>query len=410
MHLLSKLIAYGIKEFRVVARDPASLAILFVMPIGFVIIMSLALQDFFDRPSDNTTGQRAAGHFSLVLLDGDRGDIADAIYLQLSRLGIAQVRRVPTADFARVAAQLRERVRTGQGALRTAHSARPVSERVRHRTGRHRTQHNCSMSRPTARSCSGPAHRPGGTQLTSACWSAIAIEQVLLGRRDPSAAIARALGGSSAAHGPRTITPTRQNPSSDGLLGVNEPVTRAALPQILAPHPPRQLPTSTQQNVSAYSLLAIFMLIVPLSQTFIKERVPREPLGRLRSMGVPGLVIVGGKVPPYSSDQPSCRWRCACAWGAFVSAAGWAVRRLQIGRLAGWHHHPLSVEQPRRDRLCTGGVDVCTYRRTGHRFRRGGNSAAGRPRWYHGSEDGYASVAARLRSVVSARMGAGWVP
>ena len=57
-------------------------------------------------------------------------------------------------------------------------------------------------------------------------------------------------------------------------------------------------PTSAQQNVPAYSLLAIFMLVVPLSQTFIKERA-QGSLTRLRSMPVPGWVIIGGKFVPY---------------------------------------------------------------------------------------------------------------
>jgi ABC-2 type transport system permease protein len=307
MHLLSKLIAYGIKEFRVVARDPASLAILFVMPIGFVIIMSLALQDFFDRPSDNTTGQRAAGHFSLVLLDGDRGDIADAIYLQLSRLGIAQVRRVPTADFARVAAQLRERVRTGKDRFALLIPA-GVSDRVR--TALAETDPSQLLDVPADRKIAldlliDPAVRSDQRLLVS-----IAIERVLQDV-EIRQAIARALGGSSAAPaGGDNEVAARV---SDGLLSLNEltPSRDSADPGADASRP-----TSAQQNVSAYSLLAIFMLIVPLSHTLIKER-SQGTFTRLRSIGVPGLVIVGGKVPPYLLINLLQMALCLCV-GRFV--------------------------------------------------------------------------------------------
>jgi ABC-2 type transport system permease protein len=58
------------------------------------------------------------------------------------------------------------------------------------------------------------------------------------------------------------------------------------------------VPTTTQHNVRAYSLLAVFMLVVPLSGTFIKER-EQGSLTRLRSIQVPAWIIVGGKVLPY---------------------------------------------------------------------------------------------------------------
>ena len=307
MQLLSKLIAYGIKEFRVVARDPASLAILFVMPIGFVIIMSLALQDFFDQPSDTTTGQHASRHFPLVLLDADRGDIADAIYVQLSRLGIAEVRRLPTAEFSRAAAQLREQIRTGKERFALLIPA-GVSDRVR--TALADADPTQLLDVPADRKIAldlliDPAVRPDQSLLVS-----IAIERVLQDV-EIRQGIARALGGT-------TAVPTGSDSNlaarlSDGLLSLNE-LTPSRDSADRAADAPR--PTSTQQNVSAYSLLAIFMLIVPLSHTLIRER-SQGTLTRLRSIGVPGLVIVGGKVPPYLLINLLQMTLCLCV-GRFV--------------------------------------------------------------------------------------------
>ena len=68
---MGKLWVSAAKEVRILLRDREGVAILFVMPIAFVIIMSLALQDFFR--------QGAAPQFTLVLLDGDRGAVAQAV-------------------------------------------------------------------------------------------------------------------------------------------------------------------------------------------------------------------------------------------------------------------------------------------------------------------------------------------
>ena len=46
---LNQLFAAINKETRIILRDIEALAILFVMPAGFVLIMSLALQDVFQQ-------------------------------------------------------------------------------------------------------------------------------------------------------------------------------------------------------------------------------------------------------------------------------------------------------------------------------------------------------------------------
>lgn len=58
------------------------------------------------------------------------------------------------------------------------------------------------------------------------------------------------------------------------------------------------VPTSVQQNAPGWTLLAMFFLAIPLSVTLIKERTQGSLL-RLRSMPVPGWVLLGGKIAPY---------------------------------------------------------------------------------------------------------------
>jgi ABC-2 family transporter protein len=119
----------------------------------------------------------------------------------------------------------------------------------------------------------------------------IAIERILQGVELRRAMMRFAGGGSLLA----STTDTAATPHRGGVMRVNNRAIETGLARNAAP---AVAPTSAQQNVPAYCLLAIFMLVVPLSQTFIKERA-QGSLTRLRSMPVPGWVIIGGKFVPY---------------------------------------------------------------------------------------------------------------
>jgi ABC-2 type transport system permease protein len=279
MALLTRLIAYGVKECRVIARDPASLAILFVMPVGFVIIMSLALQDYFQQRAGADRGARASQRVAVVVLDGDGGAIADAICVQLALGGMITVTRRAAADFASAAAAQRERVHNGAEQFALLVPA-GISQRVTKALGEASPAQ--LLNEPEERRIALDLLIDPATRIDQRLLVSGALERVLQGV-EIRAALTRILGGQPAGE------------ASGGLLHL-----RVLAPGSAASGGAEEtsMPTSTQQNVSGYSLLAIFMLVVPLSQTFIKERV-QGALSRLRSIGVPGIVIVGGKVPPY---------------------------------------------------------------------------------------------------------------
>jgi ABC-2 type transport system permease protein len=279
MPLLTRLIAYGVKECRVIARDPASLAILFVMPVGFVIIMSLALQDYFQQRVGADRDARASRRFAVVVLDGDGGAIADAICVQLAQGGMIAVTRRAATDFARAAVAQRERVHNGAEQFALLVPA-GISQRVA----------KAFDEAVPAQLLNVPEERK--IDLDLLIDPAVRIDQRLL----VSGALERVLQGIEIrAALTQTLGSAPAGDAFGGLLHLHVVAPGSAASGAAEE---MSLPTSTQQNVSAYSLLAIFMLVVPLSQTFIKERV-QGALSRLRSIGVSGIVIVGGKVPPY---------------------------------------------------------------------------------------------------------------
>ncbi|HRO02302.1 MAG TPA: hypothetical protein PLS69_01670, partial [Terricaulis sp.] len=91
------------KEFRLIARDPHGLALLFVLPLVFILIMSLAMQDLY--------AERAGAGVGVLVIDRDGGEAAQALYDRLAaNQGFALTRvSAPPSET-----DLRRQLRAGQ--------------------------------------------------------------------------------------------------------------------------------------------------------------------------------------------------------------------------------------------------------------------------------------------------------
>lgn len=270
--MLRKLWISAAKELRVILRDREGLAILFIMPVGFVIIMSLALQDFFR--------QGATPQFSLVVLDGDQGDLATAIGYGAAALPYFRVDHRTPDNYAVAESSLRDEVINGKA--RFALLLPPGLTR----------RHDAVVAGAQAQA-SKPAPPKAGVELSLIADPTLRSDHLILARTALDSLVAaidlqriNALAAGTA-FDPSTF---RDGQKRQGVLRIASTQTAAAQRQ--------PLPSATQQNVPAYSLLAIFLLVVPLSGTFIKER-EQGSLMRLESMPVASGVVVGGKVLPY---------------------------------------------------------------------------------------------------------------
>lgn len=276
MSAIAKLVAAVLKELRVIARDRPALAVLFVMPLGFVVVMSLALQDVMATPE---AAPRL--RFALAVLDADGGEVGRDVVRELARSPFLALEiHAATAEPEAEAVRLRERVRTGE--IRAALVIpRGLTRRLDGVLARGDPQ--ALFAVPSEHKLAlellfDPALRADHRLLIST-----ALARALQGVEIRRATERFALVG--APHAPEAQA------HADGLMRLAESVPADG-------GRPRAAPTSSQQNVPAYSLLAIFMLVVPLSQTFIKERA-QGCLARLRSMPVPAWVVIGGKFLPY---------------------------------------------------------------------------------------------------------------
>ncbi|HRK64412.1 MAG TPA: hypothetical protein PLN53_08450, partial [Terricaulis sp.] len=95
-----------VKELRLIARDPHGLALLFVLPLVFILIMSLAMRDLY--------AERTGAGIGVLVIDRDGGAQADALYNRLAANEAFALTRVSTAPPAE---GIRRQLRGGQYAF-----------------------------------------------------------------------------------------------------------------------------------------------------------------------------------------------------------------------------------------------------------------------------------------------------
>ena len=280
---LRKLAAVVAKEMRILTRDKEALLILFVMPVVFVLIMSLALQDAFN--------ERAGVRFALLIVDHDRGPIGAKLvenfntnhtFTVTARVAGKETTPLPTEE------KVRADLRTGKYKF-----ALIIPENVSRDAGRRMDQQlglvAVAKKLPPAvdiRLLADPTvrHDHRGMVITSLNRALQGIEAgMLLARFSLLRERMNSASAMPSLKPPQALTIFAEVADESGTSAI----TRAA-----------PVPTSVQQNAPAWTLLAMFFLVIPLSVTLIKER-QQGSLLRLTSMPVPPWVLLAGKSLPY---------------------------------------------------------------------------------------------------------------
>ena len=276
MIVFHQLLAAIAKETRLLVRDWHALVVLFVMPVAFVTIMSLALRDSF--------GEHAGVTFSVLIVDQDGklvGEKLHAAFVNSKHFRI-ELATAPFPDAAQVEALLtagRHKFALLIPPKATEQARRRAFEKVN--TGNRERGSTASVgvslrADPTLRT----DHRSMVVAFTNGTLRA--IESQLVAER--IAELARTPYGTTAVSAPKLAAPQL-------FAEVGDPLEAAGARK--TPYP-----TSVQQNAPGWTLLAMFFLAIPLSVTLIKERAQGSLL-RLQSMPVPTWVLFGGKIAPY---------------------------------------------------------------------------------------------------------------
>jgi ABC-2 type transport system permease protein len=270
---MHRLLAAIAKETLLVLRDREALVILFVMPALFVLVMSLALREPFS--------ERAGVRFPLLIVNADDGEIGRKLVETFS------TDRRFTVETRGEASAVEVELRAGKFRFAILVPPGATGQAIR------RAQERFGLVR-----ASNPP--------------AAAVEVKLLAdptvRAESRALAATALDAALAAIETRLVLAIlaetgRRLDSLRGLLPGLPVIKKVEALEVFAEslgseaeQVPR--PTSVQQSVPAYTLFAMFFLVVPLSVTFIRER-SQGTLLRLQSMATPGWVVLGGKIAPY---------------------------------------------------------------------------------------------------------------
>lgn len=245
------------KETRLLLRDKEALLILLVMPAVFVLIMSLALRDSF--------AEKAGVQFDLLIVDRDGDFVGRAVREAFSSGDNFRVTSRAASD-ADIAADLRAR-RYHFAIVVPAAASRNARARLERQFGEGQ-----GAEAPRLQLHSDPSLRRDYRHTVAAHLRAVLLQV-------ETRMLWQALG---------EATDSDMRP-----LDIFAPVKLSD-----GNRPTEPIPTSVQQTAPAWTVLAMFFLVVPLSGAFIKER-QQGSLVRLQTMPVAPALLLGAKLVPY---------------------------------------------------------------------------------------------------------------
>jgi ABC-2 type transport system permease protein len=230
------------KELTLLFRDWHALALLFLMPAAFILVMSIALQGRFAADQGVS--------LSYYLVDEDHSSESNGIVTALA--ATPEFKSVPVTASP---PELRGAVQSDKvqflihipaGFGKALGTAQPLSLQMQ----------------------AGPGVEPALFELFSARLHGL-LAQLYLEKRLSALSV------------------SMPDPAgSDKLLQAESLYTAGARP------------SSVQQNVPAWLLFAMFFIAIPLSTTWVQER-SQGTYARLRSMGLSARQLLLGKLMPY---------------------------------------------------------------------------------------------------------------
>ncbi|MEP6832163.1 MAG: ABC transporter permease [Gemmatimonas sp.] len=250
MRVLTTLV---LKEFLLLKRDWHALALLFVMPAFFILLMSLAMRDVF------ATGRTSTNTFRYYLVNEDTTGFATSIANALGTHAVFQATTQGSAEIRRreiLNGSAQFEVVIPLGFTRSLPDSVPLRISV----------------------VSGAGVSPPVNELFRASVRE-AVTSVYLRARVAALNPALSAGGGD----------FLQMAKVNALLNEETLYESAQL---------SRRPTSVQQNVPAWLVFAMFFVALPLSTTWLQER-NQGSLTKLRSIGLSPVLLLAGKLLPY---------------------------------------------------------------------------------------------------------------
>lgn len=256
-----QLIAIIRKEFRLVTRDAQGLALLFLMPVIFILIMSLAMKDDFDR--------RAGVALTVLVDDGANNSRSAQMLAELAAHEQFELHRVADA------------LQASPATARLTEAERAVG----------RDQYHFLL-----RVAPGAFEDPDVVIAQLLVAPATSAELALL--------FAAAVKGAAASQKTALMLEELQAEVPD-LADVDLLARSGTDDELLLSlrygfqaEDVEQAPTAVQQNVPAWLVFSMFFVVIPLANTLITER-QLGTLRRMHTVPVANWKLLLGKVIPY---------------------------------------------------------------------------------------------------------------
>jgi ABC-2 type transport system permease protein len=278
--MLNQILAFTWKDLKVFFKDPGAVALIFLQPFMFIVVMSYALGGLFERGKDP---------IPILVVNQDEGTRATAIIRQLDEM---EAFRVETAWEGQPLTRERAEKLIIEGKRSLALVFPPdFSEVLEQLPGAapHRTRVLAIVDPATSSQFVEPV---------------LGTLQGLIERSTYTAMMPRGLDYLFTQLAPQIPPEQReafkaraQEAMSGGLLGGEEPVIaleRTAPPGMRV----EKLPNAFQQNVPGYTIYGVFWIVSLLTASVLQEK--REgTFRRLLAAPLSRAVMLAGKLLPY---------------------------------------------------------------------------------------------------------------
>ena len=285
--MIKQIIAMTIKEFKVLLSDAGAFSTLFIMPIAFILVMSIALQGVFDSGSNNNP-------IDLMVVNQDQGKVAAQIITNLHEAdGLDIIEMSEGQSITRAAAE--DMITAGTYSIALVFPA-DFSEKVNETAG------DSQAERAVVFFITDPA---AGSQLIAPVKGLVAgyIEREVSTIQTPILiqqgfdALAASVPVEQA--GFIQELGTQFTLQMDNSLGdaVDDPGFEI---QVVSPekYQSARTPTSAEQNVPGYTIYGVFFIITIISTSLFREK-NEGTLRRLQAAPISRAAILMGKLLPY---------------------------------------------------------------------------------------------------------------
>jgi ABC-2 type transport system permease protein len=284
--MLRQIIAITLKELKVIWLDREALALLFAMPMFFILVMSLALQGVFEA---GTKGRPV----DVLVINSNGGPLAEQAIADLK--GIEGLTLIETADGVSLSAEKAEAlIRRGDYPL-ALNFGPGFSERILQARGIPESE------KGTVTLISDPATN---LQLLASVKGVIrsTIERRVLSATLPQR-VRQAFENQASV--PLGVNPHDQN-REEQLRRIFEDTTQGNPDDsrvVFVSASPKgfsagRRPTATEQNVPAYTIFGVFFIVLTLSSSFLREKQDGT-FQRILTAPLSKAALLIGKLLPY---------------------------------------------------------------------------------------------------------------